>query len=407
MEQLQTLKAIYDNGFITIEEYNERKQQIIDRLTDTKLSDAFGSSKSEYQREHKTDTSEWAPLSLDDEEKVSSRGRLLESGDLFISNPAVAELFPEATETKSDILSLEQKYELANSISKMDAQCLDYIIQMINSTAPNMLRYNEATAEYSFDLSEFDEATLSTLHHYVKTYFSEDGTQIVKKDDPRRIRHLRNSTDFLEFGKRTASQLNWEPEEVQEEVKRRREMLEVEDSKDSLGSLFEIQNGPFMMIEGEEKQEKSEVGEPKQEGESKKIKIKVHIYRVEKSGTGTKPWKCDSEGCDKAFGDSSNLIKHLRTHTKEKPYVCTESGCGKSYAHSTSLKEHMNTHTGEKPFVCTFDGCEMSFAQNSNLRRHMRVHTGDRPFVCDVCDKAFSQSTNLKSHLLIHQKSAF
>ena len=35
MEQLQILKAIYENGFINAEEYNQRKQQLIDRLTDT------------------------------------------------------------------------------------------------------------------------------------------------------------------------------------------------------------------------------------------------------------------------------------------------------------------------------------------------------------------------------------
>jgi len=212
------------------------------------------------------------------------------------------------------------------------------------------------------------------------------------RPNPRQL--LRGSSERFVGLKRSASQLTWTHEESREESKRRKEMLEIEETKDSLGGLFEIQDGPSM-IEGDEKQEP----------ETKKIRIKVKIYRVEKSGTGSKPWKCDSEGCDKAFGDSSNLIKHLRTHTKEKPYVCTYEECGKSYAHSTSLKEHMNTHTGEKPFVCTFEGCGMAFAQNSNLRRHMRVHTGDRPFVCKLCDKAFSQSTNLKSHLLIHKKS--
>jgi len=417
MEQLRTLKTIYENGFMTFEEYNERRQQLIDKLTDTRLNESFGPSRTDHH-EHTADTGELVPLSLEDEEKGLGRSELLDSGDLFMNEAGLTELFPvgQAQEsTRTDMLTMEQKCELARSISKMDAQCLNYIIQMINSTAPNMLRFNEASGEYSFDLSEFDEATLTTLHYYVKTYFTEDTNLTSLKEDtrpnPRQL--LRGSSERFVGLKRSASQLTWTHEESREESKRRKEMLEIEETKDSLGGLFEIQDGPSM-IEGDEKQENHESSDliiqspdnnVKQEPETKKIRIKVKIYRVEKSGTGSKPWKCDSEGCDKAFGDSSNLIKHLRTHTKEKPYVCTYEECGKSYAHSTSLKEHMNTHTGEKPFVCTFEGCGMAFAQNSNLRRHMRVHTGDRPFVCKLCDKAFSQSTNLKSHLLIHKKS--
>jgi hypothetical protein len=59
--------------------------------------------------------------------------------------------------------------------------------KMINSTAPNMLRFNEATGDYSFDLSQFDDITLATLHHYVKTYFSED----IKEETPRSNRSVK------------------------------------------------------------------------------------------------------------------------------------------------------------------------------------------------------------------------
>jgi len=397
MEHLQTLKTIFDNGFMSHEEYNDRRQQIIDRLTDTYITDNLGPSR-------EPDLGEKNSLS---EDKPSARKELMDSGDLFINESNFTELFPtnnDITSVRSEMLTMEEKCELANAISNMDAQCLDYIIQMINSTAPNMLRFNEATGEYSFDLSEFDESTLATFHYYVKNYVIDGKPN-------------RNPMRRFIDNKRSNSHLIWEPDEAQEESKRRRELMDIEKMSPILADpdwlrkdgieLFDVSDAPAMMVEGSEKQEShdiSEIKEEKQE-ENKKIRIKVKIYRVEKSGTGSKPWKCDSEGCTKAFGDSSNLIKHLRTHTKEKPYVCTEQSCGKSYAHSTSLKEHMNTHTGDKPFVCTVEGCEMGFAQNSNLRRHLRVHTGDKPFVCHVCEKGFSQSTNLKSHLLTHQRS--
>jgi hypothetical protein len=41
---------------------------------------------------------------------------------------------------------------------------------MINSRAPTLLRFNDVTNEFSFDLSEFDDNTLSFLHEYVQQY---------------------------------------------------------------------------------------------------------------------------------------------------------------------------------------------------------------------------------------------
>ena len=99
--------------------------------------------------------------------------------------------------------------------------------------------------------------------------------------------------------------------------------------------------------------------------------------------------ECDV--CEKRFRDSSNLQRHMRTHTNERPYECDV--CGKRFTQSCSLnKAHMRIHTNEK-CVRTSVMCihtRERFRRSGHLKRHMRIHTKEKPYECDVCDKAFS-----------------
>ncbi|XP_066443187.1 oocyte zinc finger protein XlCOF8.4-like [Eleutherodactylus coqui] len=101
--------------------------------------------------------------------------------------------------------------------------------------------------------------------------------------------------------------------------------------------------------------------------------------------------------CGRCFGQRSNLVNHLKTHTGEKPFLCSQ--CGKGFAKKSNLLEHQRVHTGEKPFVCPH--CGKSFAQKSNLLGHLRVHTGEKPFPCSECGKCFKN----KSHLVEHRRT--
>lgn len=60
--------------------------------------------------------------------------------------------------------------------------------------------------------------------------------------------------------------------------------------------------------------------------------------------SGEKPFKCEFEGCDRRFANSSDRKKHMHVHTSDKPYFCKMKGCDKSYTHPSSLRKHIRMH---------------------------------------------------------------
>lgn len=51
---------------------------------------------------------------------------------------------------------------------------------------------------------------------------------------------------------------------------------------------------------------------------------------------------------------------------------------------------------------CQF--CQYTSCYTTNLKKHVLTHTGERPFACSYCNYRSSQKTNLKKHLVKHQQ---
>ncbi|PAV76547.1 hypothetical protein WR25_13669 isoform C [Diploscapter pachys] len=94
----------------------------------------------------------------------------------------------------------------------------------------------------------------------------------------------------------------------------------------------------------------------------------------ERSATeeGNKTHKCTV--CNKSFGRSDMLTRHMRLHTGSKPYSCPT--CGQVFSRSDHLSTHLRTHTGEKPYACSL--CSYTASRRDMISRHMRTHvSGD------------------------------
>src|SRR5699024_7761326 len=97
----------------------------------------------------------------------------------------------------------------------------------------------------------------------------------------------------------------------------------------------------------------------------KKHQLTIHSFTT---------YKCDIDGCGKAFTQKWHLQRHKRMHLGLKPYQCKWTGCGYASTNSSHVLTHIRTQHFKLPPTLKQQQA-LGIIDHRNPRDYFRVAT--------------------------------
>ena len=133
-------------------------------------------------------------------------------------------------------------------------------------------------------------------------------------------------------------------------------------------------------------------------------KSQLNKHKIE-NHTNERPFKCQYEGCDKAFKFQRQYENHIKTHSTTL-LTCPHEGCDRTYNIENSLQQHIKIDHSDTWYSCEWPGCDYKTKAKPHLTRHKLNHSDEYTVACiwPNCDKKFKAKQNMKNHLLTHKQ---
>lgn len=120
--------------------------------------------------------------------------------------------------------------------------------------------------------------------------------------------------------------------------------------------------------------------------------IPIHPVEVPRMDGNKKAYVCAV--CDRIFGSSHNLKRHVMIHTGEKPYKCPI--CNRSFREMSTMRKHQVTHTQS---LYSHGNGYRQYRKPQNLQDF--PDNIDALHTCVTCGKHFQNIANLAEHLQV------
>ncbi|XP_044281314.1 zinc finger protein 445-like isoform X2 [Varanus komodoensis] len=183
-----------------------------------------------------------------------------------------------------------------------------------------------------------------------------------------------------------------------------------------VASSVELTDDTSLSLETDEVSPGKKLCPGKPQGQQPEKSTRRRRKTVKKKGRNYPPEKkhiC-SECGHKAYY-LSDLLRHMKTHSKKEVFQCPE--CGKTYKGKSTFETHQRIHQPlgdsrsykvtrscsqlKQGFICPT--CGLCKSSNHSLAEHMKDHMVEKPYVCPECGRTFRWQSNLSRHQGLHR----